>query len=790
MYQDSLSACEPQNKARNGVSVLFIFITIVFALALFSFSPEDISSFSTDFAGKHYTSNVLGKAGAHVIWWILVTFGLGTHALAFAMVIASLRRLFLHRLIQRPSWDYYLVLLFIPGISSLIVTVWHGTFDNIAKNLNIATLPGGIFGDALVGQNGILLYISNDYGVTIVALLLLAAVLSDMFYYDWLPLAKWLFARNKEKKTTTEPKLLTTSQESSTSSHNRADDDVQTVNIQQPTIQTTPVRTIPTFQPELPLETTPQLPQTPASRQAKPTAHAPEDAQYVLPDLTLLNGSDNDDQTAASAKEIQTNQERLQAVLDSFKVDGSVLCSVPGPQVTLFKIKLSEGVKVERISSIEKNIQLDLCAGNIRILAPIPGERLVGVEVPNQVLKSVTVRNMMEDTVWTNSKHRLPLLLGKNIAGKTICIDLAAAPHLLIAGATGTGKSVCMNLIIMSLLYKHTPETLRFIMVDPKKVEFSIYHNLPHLLAPVITDNAKVALALNWVCQEMDRRYNIFKLFGCRNLDIYNSKTDKDLTLEGPDGKPIPDKMPYIVVIIDELADIMITSKNEVEASLARLAALARAVGIHVILATQRPDVKVITGTIKSNFPVRIAFRTSSAVDSQTIIGGKGAEALLGKGDMLYKPAGVTIERIQGGMALDDERDRIVDFITQNSPAPTFDVDIFTEAQQDANRTQTTAGSSESTDDSSEKSLYEQALEVVLRDRKTSISYIQRRLRIGYNKAASLVEELEQNGIIGPKIGTKDAEILVDPSDYLDTPSTSNDFTEDDASIATDDPVI
>ena len=305
-------------------------------------------------------------------------------------------------------------------------------------------------------------------------------------------------------------------------------------------------------------------------------------------------------------------------------------------------------------------------------------------------------------------------------------------------------------------------------MVDPKKVEFSIYHDLPHLLAPVITDNSKVAIALKWACNEMDRRYRLLQAVGCRDIKSFNHRKKRENEPLDDEGNPIPEKLPFIVIIIDELADIMLTSKNEVEGSLSRIAALARAVGIHAILATQRPDVKVITGTIKSNFPVRISFRVSSQVDSQTIIGCKGAESLLGMGDMLYKPAGIGMERIQGGMASDDERNKVVEFITAQCPPPVFDPMVLSGDPHDGGDDDGGTAVASSVDDAagSERDLFEQAVDIVYRDRKTSISYIQRRLKIGYNKAATIVEQLEEEGIIGPKNGTANAEILMTEEEY------------------------
>ena len=739
----------------NCTAAFFVFVTVLFALALFSYTPGDIASFSTDYSEPHYPGNLLGLLGAYTIWWMLLTIGLGTHAIFFLMLLCSVRRLFFLKMLRKAAWDYYFAILLFGFAGSLLATTWQPVVVSIAEKYNLATLSGGVLGDCICGPQGFLLYILNRIGITILSAICIVVSLLIIAFYDWVPFFKVMRQRSREKA-------------KEKAENGEADNEPEA----EPSEPVRRAPTVATVQQELPLET----PREPEKRNAPPAKapaapkHAAEDMpkKYVMPSTKLLENRSSDEQTAASSQEIQVNQERLQGVLDSFHIDGTVVDAVPGPQVTLYKIKLSSGVKVESVTGIENNIKMNLRASSVRLLAPIPGEDLVGVEVPNKVLKSVSVRGMLEDKQWIMSDYQIPILLGKNISGKTVCIDLAKAPHLLIAGATGTGKSVCMNLIVMSLLFKHSPETLRLIMVDPKKVEFSIYHDLPHLLAPVITDNSKVSIALKWACNEMSRRYRLLEKVGCRDLKSFNNRTKRDNEPLDDEGNPIPQRLPFIVIIIDELADIMLTSKNEVEGSLSRIAAVARAVGIHAILATQRPDVKVITGTIKTNFPVRISFRVSSQVDSQTIIGCKGAESLLGMGDMLYKPAGVGMERIQGGMASDDERNKVVEFITSQCPPPVFDPMVLSgdshDGGDDADGMPAASSGDEGADDKLD--LFEQAIDIIYRDRRTSISYLQRCLSIGYNKAATLVERLQKEGIIGPKRGLADAEILMTDEEY------------------------
>ncbi len=782
----------PPRAANGGTSaVFFIAVTLLFALALFSFTPADITSFSTDLQGRHYPANLLGLLGARCIWTLLLTLGLGVHALFGLLCVCTVRRLFSHGTLRPLSWEYFPALGLFTVCASLLAATWHDHFAATAAELNLATLAGGVLGDAFCGPSGCLLYILSRPGISLLMGVIMLAMLYYVYWHDWHPL---VCALRSERQAARER-----------GDHQDGDGAGAPA---APRPQPAPAPRAAAIQPELPLqfgtaaEEAPPRPAAPARkpspapspRPAPSASAAPADAgSYVLPPTDLLETRVSDEQSAASAKEIQLNRQKLQSVLDAFNIEGTVVDAVHGPQVTLFKIKVEPHVRVERITSLEHNICMDLASTRIRILTPIPNESLIGIEVPNTVLQSVSIRGMMEEKQWQTCTQQLPLLLGKNISGRTICIDLARAPHLLIAGATGTGKSVCMNMVIVSLLYKHTPETLRLIMVDPKKVEFSIYRRLPHLLVPVITDNSKVSLALKWACNEMTRRYQMLSAVNARDIATYNQNRDRNPDFADPDGNPLPPTLPYIVIIIDELADIMLTSKAEVEDSIARLAALARAVGIHVIIATQRPDTKVITGTIKNNFPARISFQVPSHIDSQTIIGQKGAERLLGRGDMLYKPSGGELERIQGGMASDEERNAVVEFITAHSPAPQFDESVLRDENgnadlddDDPTAPRAAAGAQTPPDG---PSLFERAVDIILHDRKASISYLQRRLGIGYNKSASLVEELEREGIIGPKVGTGNAEILITEEEWRQrqagaaprTPPRDGDAADDDS---------
>jgi S-DNA-T family DNA segregation ATPase FtsK/SpoIIIE len=449
-----------------------------------------------------------------------------------------------------------------------------------------------------------------------------------------------------------------------------------------------------------------------------------------------------------------------------------------GPVITRYEVYPAPGVRVEKIANLDKNIALGLRAQSVRILAPVPGKGCVGVEVPNRKPVPVGIREILESEDWARAKAEIPLALGRDVGGKPVIADLTRMPHLLIAGATGAGKTVCINSIITSLLYFASPDDLRFIMVDPKIVEMKAFNDLPHMLIPVVTDPKKVPAALRWLIAEMELRYQIFGKVGVRNIAGFNGRKaleketpaapskeqlgdSSELGIEVPrdDEIEIPAKMPYIVCIIDELADLMVVAPADVETAIARLAQLARAAGIHLILATQRPSVDVITGVIKANLPCRIAFQVASKVDSRTILDGSGADQLIGRGDMLFSPPGTAkLVRAQGCFVGDEELNRVVDFLKRNGP-PEFAEDVQRRIEE---------GDAEDEDgdmddiDEADDELMQAAIEVLRSSKRASTSMLQRRLRIGYNRAARIMELLESRGIVGPENGSSPREILVD----------------------------
>jgi DNA segregation ATPase FtsK/SpoIIIE, S-DNA-T family len=534
-----------------------------------------------------------------------------------------------------------------------------------------------------------------------------------------------------------------------------------------------------------------------AQRKPKPiaVATAPKIGNYQLPPIDLLHLPDTTIRPTESKEELMANARLMQTTLGQFGIEVQLGDITKGPTITRYELHPAPGVKLERITALSNNIAAALKAERIHILAPVPGKSSVGVEVPNAVKTKVIMRDLLETDEWRSTRARVPLALGKDVYGHPIIADLAEMPHLLIAGSTGSGKSVCINSIIASLLYRFAPDELRFVMIDPKVVELQQYNTLPHLVVPVVTDPKKVVLALRWVVNEMEKRYQIFARVGVRNIKSFNERpkhkplpksepelplrarrekiqpgaegfaveVDEEIVVPRDDDIVIPDKLSYIVVIIDELADLMLVAPADVEMAIARITQMARAAGIHVIVATQRPSVDVITGVIKANIPARIAFQVASKVDSRTILDAMGADKLLGKGDMLYLPPGsAKLNRAQGALITDAEINSLVDFISRQGK-PSYEVEIHQQLSR--------PGASYDDEGSDEdEQLIQQCIEVIRSEQKASVSLLQRRLRLGYTRAARIMDELEDRGIVGPGKGAEPREILVD----LDVP------TEDD----------
>ena len=488
-----------------------------------------------------------------------------------------------------------------------------------------------------------------------------------------------------------------------------------------------------------------------AKEAAVPDRKKAEGKDYIFPPVTLLI---KEQQTQSSGYEqyLKETALKLQQTLESFGVNVTITDISCGPSVTRYEMFTEQGTKVSKIISLTDDIKLNLAASDIRIEAPIPGKAAIGIEIPNKHNQTVHFRDLIESSTFEKFKSRLAFAVGKDIGGKTVVTDLAKMPHLLIAGATGSGKSVCINTLIMSILYKASPEEVKLIMVDPKMVELSIYNGIPHLLIPVVTDPKKASGALNWAVAEMTNRYKKFTETGVRNIEGYNKKV-KDLQKSGEIDPETIKKMPQIVIIIDELADLMMVAPGEVEDAIVRLSQLARAAGIHLVIATQSPSVNVITGLIKAKVPSRIAFSVSSGVDSRTIIDMNGAEKLLGKGDMLFYPAGYSKPvRVQGAFISDSEISDVVEFLKENEDVAVYDTEVTEKIESKLN----SAAISQEKDE-----YFEAAARFVIEKDKASIGMIQRMFKVGFNRAARIVDQLADAGIVGPEEGTKPRKVLM-----------------------------
>ena len=534
------------------------------------------------------------------------------------------------------------------------------------------------------------------------------------------------------------------------------------------------------------------VPAKPKAKPKKPkpltVAATPIIGNYQLPPLDFLQHPDTTVKPTESKEELMANARLMQQTLAQFDIEVSLGDITKGPTITRYELHPAPGVKLEKITALSNNIAAALKAERIHILAPVPGKSSVGVEVPNPVKTKVIVRDLFESDEWRNSKAKIPIALGKDVYGHPIVADLVEMPHVLIAGSTGSGKSVCINSIIASLLYRFSPDQLRFVMIDPKVVELQQYNALPHLVVPVVTDPKKVILALRWVVNEMEKRYQIFARVGVRNIATFNSRpknkplpqqelelplkakkekvepgaegfaveVDEEIVVPREEDIVIPEKLSYIVVIIDELADLMLVAPADVEMAIARITQMARAAGIHCIVATQRPSVDVITGVIKANITARIAFQCASRVDSRTILDAMGADKLLGKGDMLYLPPGsAKLIRAQGALITDQEINSIVEFIAKQAK-PSYEMEIH----QQLSKPGADFGHENGIDEDEE--LIQQCIEVIRSEQKASVSLLQRRLRLGYTRAARIMDELENRGIVGPSKGAEPRDILID----------------------------
>ena len=480
-----------------------------------------------------------------------------------------------------------------------------------------------------------------------------------------------------------------------------------------------------------------------------PFMHTP--GNFMLPSTDLLSDPPPKQDVSVQRESLEMNARRLERKLNDFGVQGEVMEILPGPVITMYEFKPAAGVKISKVAGLADDLALTLRAQSIRIVAPIPGKAAIGIEIPNSRREMVFLKDILLSSAYRETKSRLPIALGKDITGGPVVTDLARMPHLLVAGATGAGKSVSINTMIQSLVFKADPETVRFLMVDPKRIELSEYQGIPHLLHPVVTQAKDATRVLKWAVREMERRYMLLGEMGVRNIDSYNRKIAKTPPAppDGQENGPVHGHLPYIILVIDELADLMMVSSKEVEESIIRLAQMARASGIHLIVATQRPSVDVLTGIIKANFPARISFQVSSKVDSRTILDAVGAEHLLGEGDMLFMPPGVgRVTRIHGAFLSEEDIKAVCDFLKKQKE-PEYDKSVLSEVEKE---------SSEIEDEELDEKI-DEAIDVVIQTGQASISMIQRRLRVGYNRAARMIEYMEREGIVGPSDGVRPRDV-------------------------------
>jgi len=738
-----------------GIGALGLFILI----ALVSFSANDLS-FNT-YSSEGGVHNFGGRLGAEVADLSLQVFGLASYLIPCALINLAYRML----RFKEFKWRYYKGLAFLGLLVSLSALFAFNLEFTLFLGQKVPT--GGAMGfktaDLLrryLGISGALLLLLPMLAASIMVL----SRFSFVLFADW-----WFNALGERWSRFRERRAL---------NRELMDKEPKSVEHGAPVIKPLPVAVSPSV----------NIVKKEKKRESEKTAPLQEtfdfvkdDGNYRTPSLSLLDAPPAT--TRRVDKEALTmNARLLEKKLKDFGVEGEVVEICPGPVVTMYEFAPGPGIKVSRIAGLSDDLSMALQALSIRIVAPIPGKGVVGVELPNRERETVFLKEILGAEEFQRGKMKLPLALGKDIAGEPLVTDLARMPHLLVAGATGSGKSVSINTMILSLLYTSTPRDLRIIMVDPKMLELSIYEGIPHLLLPVVTNPKKAALALKRAVDEMGRRYRLMADKGVRSIDSYNrllEREEKDLAehrvkvpppVEEPEELGAVDDeeaiqafldkdealehghLPYLVVIVDELADLMMVAGRELEESIARLAQMARAAGIHLILATQRPSVDVITGLIKANFPARISFQVSSKTDSRTILDCNGAESLLGAGDMLFLPPGTAkMQRSHGAFVSDAEVQRVVEFLKKQGK-PLYDKTFLEEKASDD-----TGGEEEDLDER-----YDAAVALVAESRQASISMVQRRLRIGYNRAARIIERMEREGIVGPSDGTsKPREVFI-----------------------------
>jgi S-DNA-T family DNA segregation ATPase FtsK/SpoIIIE len=763
-------------------------------LSLISYSHQD-PSWNTASTNEQ-TTNWMGTSGAWISDVLLQSFGIGSFVLGIGMCLWAFRAYKRHRL---SPFSLRIAALLISTIASSIALAQipasgasiHPYLGSSAGTLLLewlnSILPylGSITIPLIAGSITITSFLyavgTTRYEIAFAALAAKSTIIgSSVFIYSLIrAFSGWISHYNDPNYKPAPIKMpslkIDKPKIKPTSASKFEDDSIEQMTSDEPYIE--PIKSargtnaIPVVTPQTTKKPAPNV------NQQKFTS---SDGEWVFPGLNLIQETPPSAETTQDSPEIlREKAEMLESVLADFKVEGEIVSIHPGPVVTLYELEPAPGVKSTRVISLADDIARSMSVISVRC-AVVPGRNVIGIEMPNEVRQTVYMRDMLSSRTFEKSKAALPLILGKDIGGQPIMADLAKMPHLLVAGTTGSGKSVAVNTMIMSLLYRLPPEKCRFIMIDPKMLELSVYDDIPHLLSPVVTEPGKAVVALKWAVQEMEDRYRAMSKLGVRNIDGYNARV-REAAQKGEDimrkvqtgydadsGKPVFEEqpmdlteLPYIVIIVDEFADLMLVAGKDVEAAIQRLAQMARAAGLHLIMATQRPSVDVITGVIKANFPTRISFSVTSKIDSRTILGEGGAEQLLGMGDMLYMPPGGQLTRVHGPFASDDDVQNVTDFLrAQAEPQYIGDV-TDEEGSFDASDVMKAMFGERDNGEEKVDELYDQAVALVAREGKASTSFVQRYLQIGYNRAARIVEEMERQGVISPASKTGKREVLV-----------------------------
>ncbi len=739
----------------NEIQAIILFgVALLILISLLSFSFQDLPKFSSN--ANIPARNFAGLFGVYIGTLLFFVMGLSSYViplLILSWAVARLSGITPQKLHFKVFGTFFLIL----ASSSIFSILGRG--DNSSR-FSLGGIVGLVFSDFLIkylGRGGAIVVITILFLLSLMLAteFLLLPFLSAMYRkIKGLPALSGKedvgLVRLRRPAINTDPgqKAANARQGREQASRIKEDEAKQALSLQKKLDREGPIK-INTYEDaarEKAALKKPSINEQPAVKAAheSPRPAAAASREFTLPGLDLLD-SPPPLENRKIREDFEGNARILEETLSDFDIEAKVVEINKGPVITRYEMEPAPGVKIHRITSLSDNIALAMKAQSIRIVAPIPGKGTIGIEVPNSTSALVYLREVLDSKEYRGAKSKLKLAIGKDIAGTPVVADLATMPHLLIAGATGSGKTVCVNTIITSILFNATPDEVKFIMIDPKRVELAVFNDLPHLLSPVVTDAKKVASTLDWVVSEMDSRYELFAKSGVRNIDLYNEKY----------GSAGTGRLPYIIIIIDELADLMMVAQQDVEGAITRLAQLSRAVGIHIIIATQRPSVDVITGVIKANFPARMSFKVASKVDSRTVLDINGADKLLGRGDMLFvEPGASKPVRAQCSLIADKEIERITQFIKAQR-GPDYIQDIL--------EIQKKPGAYKKFD---KDEVYDEAVKMVLETRQASVSLLQRRLGLGYTRAARLIDMMEDEGVVGPYQGSKPRDILVSMEDY------------------------